>query len=63
MLNGWKTYLVAAALAAVVILEKGLGLDVPGVELGEDWLLVLLYAAGLGALRHGIARALPGLRP
>lgn len=63
MLNGWKTYLVAAALALVVILEKGLGLDVPGVELGDDWLLVLLNAAGLGALRHGIARGLPGLRP
>lgn len=53
-LNGYKTYLVMAALLAVVILEKGLGLDVPGVTLGEDWMLVVMNAIGLGALRHGV---------
>lgn len=57
MLNGWKTYTVAAVLAAAVVLEKGLGIDVPGLEVGEDWLVILLNALGLGALRHGIARA------
>lgn len=62
MLNGWKTYLVAAALAVVVAIERGLGIDIPGVEVGEDWLVLLLNAAGLGALRHGIARGLPGGR-
>jgi hypothetical protein len=53
-LNGYKTYLVMAALLAVVVLEKGLGLDVPGVTLEEDWMLVVMNALGLGTLRHGI---------
>lgn len=36
-----KTYLVMAALPAVVALQKRLGLDVPGVALGEDRILVV----------------------
>jgi hypothetical protein len=40
----------------VVALEKGLGLDVPGVALGEDWMLVVMNAIGLGTLRHGIGK-------
>jgi hypothetical protein len=57
MINGYKTYLVMAALLAVVVLEKGLGLDVPGVALGEDWMLVVMNAIGLGTLRHGIQKS------
>lgn len=53
-LAGYKTYLVAAILILVVAAEKGLGLDVPGVALQDDWLLVVLNALGLGALRAGI---------
>ena len=56
-LNGYKTYLVMAALLAVVVLEKGLGLDVPGVALGEGWMLVVMNAIGLGTLRHGIQKS------
>ena len=55
-LNGYKTYLVMAALLAVVALEKGLGLDVPGVALGDDWTLIVMNAIGLGALRAGIGK-------
>jgi hypothetical protein len=55
-IDGCKTYLVMAALLAVVVLEKGLGLDVPGVALGEDWMLVVMNAIGLGTLRHGIGK-------
>ncbi len=55
-LNGYKTYLVMAALLAVVALEKGLSLDVPGVSLGDDWMLVVMNAIGLGTLRHGIGK-------
>jgi len=58
ILAGKKTYLVAAALVLIVIIEKGLGIDVPGVALGDDWMLVLLNAFGLGTLRSGIATAL-----
>lgn len=56
MLAGYKTYLVAAMLAATVLLERGLGIDVPGIEVHDDWLLVLLNALGLGSLRAGIGR-------
>ena len=55
-IDGYKTYLVMAALLAVVLLEKGLGLDVPGVALGEDWMMVVMNAIGLGALRHGVGK-------
>lgn len=55
-IDGYKTYLVMAALLAVVVLEKGLGLDVPGVALGEAWMLVVMNAIGLGTLRHGIRK-------
>jgi hypothetical protein len=57
MIDGYKTYLVMAALLAVVVLEKGLGLDVPGVALGDDWMLVMMNALGLGTLRHGIQKS------
>lgn len=57
MLQGYKTYIVAAALLLLVVIEKGLGFDVPGVELGDDWLLLLLNAAGLGALRAGVTKS------
>ena len=39
----------AAVLLVVVALEKGLGVDVPGVELTQDWFTVLLTSLGLGA--------------
>jgi hypothetical protein len=55
-LDGRKTYLVALTLLALVAIEKGLGVDIPGFEAGDDWLLVVLNALGLGALRHGIGR-------
>jgi hypothetical protein len=56
-IDGYKTYLVMAALLAVVLLEKGLGLDVPSVALGDDWMLVVMNAIGLGTLRHGIQKS------
>lgn len=53
-LSGKKTYGVALVLALVVIVEKGLGIDVPGVAVGDDWLVLLLNAAGLSTLRAGV---------
>jgi hypothetical protein len=41
--SGWKS--------------TGFGLDVPGVALGEDWMLVVMNAIGLGTLRHGIQKS------
>jgi hypothetical protein len=35
---------------------KGPRLDVPGVALGDDWMLVAMNAIGLGTLRHGVGK-------
>ena len=56
LLNGYRTYIVAATLLLIVIVEKGLGIDVPGVEIGGDWLVLVLNALGLGTLRLGISQ-------
>lgn len=58
MKGGWKTYAAAAALAVVAVLEGGMGIDIPGVTLDDNWLLVALNAFGLASLRHGVARSL-----
>jgi hypothetical protein len=56
-LNGYKTYIVAALLIVVVVSEKLLGWDIPGVQVGDNWLDYVAAAFGLGALRHGVAKA------
>jgi hypothetical protein len=53
-IDGYKTYLVMAALLLVVVLETGLGLDMPGVDVGSEWLAQNLAALDLGTLRDGI---------
>ncbi|CUI01126.1 hypothetical protein [Leisingera aquaemixtae] len=54
MLEGKKTYIIAAMILLSVLVEKGLGIDVPGIEVGDDWFLLVLNALGLGTLRSGI---------
>ncbi|WP_174511800.1 hypothetical protein [Methylocella tundrae] len=54
---GYRTYIIAAVLVLVVVVEKGLGIDVPGVDVGSDWLTQILAALGLGTLRAGITGA------
>lgn len=54
---GYRTYIIAATLILVVTVEKGLGIDVPGVDVSGDWLTHILAALGLGALRAGVAGA------
>lgn len=51
MLSGYKTYIVAAMVAAIAICEGLLGVDIPGAEMQGDWLTFLMGALGLGALR------------
>lgn len=55
-ISGKKTYIIAGVLILVVVVEKGLGIDVPGVDLGNDWLTTVLAALGLGTLRAGISK-------
>lgn len=54
MLSGYKTYIVAAMVAAIAIMEGMLGIDIPGAEMQSDWLGFVLAALGLGALRNGM---------
>lgn len=53
---GYRTYIIAATLLALVIIEKGLGIDVPGFDLGNDWLSHIFAALGLGTLRAAVGR-------
>ena len=57
MLNGYRTYIVAATLLLIVFVEKGLGFDFPDVEVGNDWLVLALNAIGLGTLRAGVGKS------
>jgi len=56
-IDGYKTYIVSAILILAVLAEKLLGFDVPGVNVSDNWFEVLAAALGLGALRHGVAKA------
>lgn len=51
MLSGYKTYIVAAMMGLIAVVEGLLGIDIPGAEMQGDWLTVLMAALGLGALR------------
>lgn len=54
-LQGKKTYLVSAALLAVVAIEKGAGIDIPGVIVDDNWLFLVLNGLGLSTLRAGVS--------
>ena len=55
-LDGYKTYIVVAALVLVALAEGVLHWDIPGVDLTGNWVEALLAALGLGALRNGVAK-------
>lgn len=55
-LAGKKTYIVAAAIIALVLIEKVAGIDVPGYDAGPDWFGEVLAALGLTTLRAAIAK-------
>lgn len=55
-LAGYKTYGIVVLFLVLVAAEKLLGWDVPGFEVGDDWLTVVMAALGLGSLRLGIAK-------
>ena len=56
-LSGSKTYIVAAAVIACVVIEKFLGFDIPGFDPGANWLDYILAAFGLAGLRAGVAKS------
>jgi hypothetical protein len=56
MLSGYKTYIVAAMLLIAVAVEKGLGIDVPGMTVTDDWMVLVLNSMGLGTLRAALGK-------
>lgn len=56
LLTGWKTYLAVGLMVVVALAEGALGIDVPGVNVADDWVKLLLEALGIGGLRAAIAR-------
>lgn len=54
MLSGYKTYIIAAMVVAIAVIEGVLGIDIPGAEMQSDWLNWIAGAIGLGALRNGM---------
>lgn len=58
--RGWKTYIAAAGLALMAILEGPLGIDVPGVDVSKDWLELLFQALGFVGIRAAIAKNIIG---
>ena len=55
-MDGYKTYLAAALLAAVALAEGLLGVDVPGVVLEDNWFFTFISALGLGGVGHKLAK-------
>lgn len=56
-LAGKKTYIIVGISVLAILAEKVAGIDIPGFEVGEDWLGNLLTMLGLGTLRAGVAKA------
>lgn len=54
-LKGKKTYVVAAAVLLIAVLEGIVGIDIPGAEVTNP-LPYILAALGLGALRAGVSK-------
>lgn len=55
-LKGKKTYIIAAVVVLLVLLERVVGIDIPGVEITDDWGSWIIAAGGLTTLRAGIAK-------
>lgn len=56
MLEGYKTYIVAWLLVLCVFVEKGLGWDIPGLTIGDNWMDYIFVAMGMGAGRSAIKK-------
>lgn len=56
-LKGKKTYGIVAIFLLCVAAEKLFGWDVPGFDVGNDWLQLTLAMLGFGTLRAGIAES------
>lgn len=54
-LQGNKTYIVGIVMILMVVVEKFMGIDIPGIEVTDDYLYMALAALGLITLRSGVS--------
>ena len=54
---GYRTYIIAAVLVLVVVIDNRPSIYVLGIDVSSDWLTLELSALGLGTLRAGISGA------
>ena len=55
-LDGKKTFLLGGLIIAIGVSEGLLGWDVPGVEVGDDWLGYVLTGLGVGTFRDALRK-------
>ena len=60
MIDGNKTYLVAAFIVFVGVVEGMLGVDLPGIAIEGDWLQYIVVGLGLGSIRSAINKIIGG---
>ena len=58
-LSGRKTHIVAAIAVLLGLLEGAFGIDIPGVDIGDDWVGYILGGLGFSTLRLGVAKSAP----
>ncbi len=55
-MDGKKTHFVALIVVLIGVMEGLLGADIPGVNVGDDWLNYVLTGLGLSSVRDGIRK-------
>ena len=60
MIDGNKTYVVAAFIVFVGLAEGLFGIDLPGVQIEGDWLQYIVVGLGLGSIRSAINKIIGG---
>lgn len=55
-LEGYRTYLIAMVFIAACVVEKILGVDLPGFEVGDDWVNQCAIMLGLTTVRASVGK-------
>ncbi|XAI95363.1 hypothetical protein [Nostoc phage Nsp-JY18] len=56
-LQGKKTYTIVGLFVVIVALERFVGIDLPYIEIGDDWVEQLMIMLGIGTTRAAVARS------
>jgi len=60
MVDGYKTYFVAFLVVMIGVGEGVLGVDIPGVVVGDDWMAYIIGGLGLGSFRSAFQKVIDG---